>query len=541
MLNGQTLDNSGSRVSAAGDFNGDGIGDLVIGARNANPNGNDSGRSYVVFGASSGLPNPLELSSLNGSNGFALNGEAAYDRSGYSVSGAGDINGDGLDDVIIGTFVFSDPGRSYVVFGASTGLPAVIELSSLNGSNGFALNGVAPNDIAGNAVSGAGDINGDGIDDLLIGARSASPNGVRTGASYVVFGASTGLPAALDLSSLNGSNGFAMSGAPNEETGIAVSDAGDINGDGIDDLIVGAWFATSNGVNTGRSYIVFGATSSLPSPLELSGLNGSNGFIVDGEAARNILGVAVSAAGDINGDGTDDLIIGAPGASPNGTYSGRCYVIFGASSGLPGAFALSSLNGSNGFVLNGEAAYDRAGISLSNAGDINGDGVDDVIIGSINADPNGDNSGRSYVIFGRAPLLQLSSTSLAFGNLSVGQTSPPQTVTVNNTGLVNLIIGDLSLSGANAADFGLTADSCSGQTVLPAANCSFDITFTPSEPGALVAQVDIPSNALSSPDNVALFGGAQALPVPALNPWSLGLLAMLLGWLGWRRRDQGIT
>ena len=126
----------------------------------------------------------------------------------------------------------------------------VIQLSSLDGTNGFAINGIAAGDFSGYSVSSAGDINGDGIDDLIIGARRASPNGLSgAGQSYVVFGSNSGFGASLNLSTLNGSNGFAIDGiVANDRLGTSVSSAFDVNGDGIDDLIIGAWSADANGI-----------------------------------------------------------------------------------------------------------------------------------------------------------------------------------------------------------------------------------------------------------------------------------------------------
>jgi hypothetical protein len=399
-------DVSGHSVSSAGDVNGDGFDDLIVGAYGADPNGSNSGSSYVVFGKSGGFTATINLSTLNGTNGFRLDGVAAGDHSGASVSSAGDMNGDGFDDLIVGARNADpngiDSGSSYVVFGKSGGFAATINLSTLNGTNGFRLDGVAAEDRSGWSVSSAGDVNGDGFDDLIVGAFGADPNGSLSGSSYVVFGRSNGFAATVNLSSLDGSNGFRLDGVSAfDYSSLSISSAGDVNGDGIDDLIVGARRADPNGSDSGSSYVVFGKSGGFAATINLSTLNGTTGFRLDGEVEDDFSGWSVSSAGDVNGDGFDDLIVGAHWADPNGEDSaGSSYVVYGKSSGFAAAINLSTLNGTNGFRLDGVNAVEFSGFSVSSAGDINGDSFDDLIVGAWRADPNGNSSGSSYVIFG---------------------------------------------------------------------------------------------------------------------------------------------
>jgi Ca2+-binding RTX toxin-like protein len=360
-----------------------------------------------------------------------------------------------------------------------------------NGNNGLIIPGQAKGDRLGDALDSTGDINGDGIEDLVVTAPNAGIPSTNAssyydsdlrGEAYVVFGTPKDKNPANNLNSLNGSNGFTVSGLDAaHQLGSSVS-MGDLNGDGIDDLVLGAPGAGLNvnrygytySENNGEAYVIFGQKQGFNANFNLQSLNGNNGFILKGIDASDLLGTTVASAGDLNDDGIDDLAVSAIGGGQPVTNSGgftasdrrgEVYVVFGKKSGFDTRVNLFNLNGSNGFILDGQDANDSLGSALSNVGDINGDKIDDLVIGAANAGnilnsefANGDSDqrGEVYLVFG---------SKSGFNS----RFSVKERLTISGTGLEDNLgtavssAGDLNGDGINDLILGAANASTSGE------------------------------------------------------------------------------
>lgn len=328
----------GEVVGQAGDVNGDGYDDIILGMPNYNNGGQYLGRVLVYHGAAAGLGTAAN---------WSVQSDHAGDRQGTAVSGVGDVNGDGYDDVILSAPHYNDTGRALGYLGSPSGLSSVADWTAESDQSGARL---------GITVSTAGDVNGDNYADVIVGASGYDTGDINAGKVFVYHGAAAGLSLTP--------NWMVGGDQRNAFFGAAVANAGDVNGDGYSEVIVGAPYYQNGQTKEGRAYVYFGSAT---------GLVTGTVWMTESNLAYSYLGAAVSSAGDVNGDGYADILIGAPRYSNGQVYEGRIFVFHGASTGL---------NSTADWTAESNQALAYLGTSVDTAGDVNGDGYSDVVAGA---------------------------------------------------------------------------------------------------------------------------------------------------------------
>ena len=395
--------NFGNSVSTAGDVNGDGYSDVIVGVPSFDNGQNSEGAAFVYYGSDLGLST---------FSNWSAEGNQADAFFGVSVSAAGDVNGDGYSDVIVGAYLIdngeSDEGAAFVFHGSASGLSLSSNWSDEGNQNEARF---------GSSVSTAGDVNGDGYSDVIIGSYRFENGQVDEGAAFVYHGSSSGL-------SLT-SNWSAESNQVDARFSYSVSTAGDVNGDGYSDVIVGAYLFDNGQLNEGAAFVYHGSAS---------GLSLASNFSAESNKVSAFFGWSVSTAGDINGDGYSDVIVGAYGFDDGQSLEGSAFVYHGSASGLSLTSNWNAESNQSGATF---------GFSVSTAGDVNGDGYSDVIIGAQLFDNGEVNEGRAFVYQGSPSGLSDTSNWNSEGNQiqSYFGYSVSTAGDVNGDGYSDVIIG----------------------------------------------------------------------------------------------------
>jgi hypothetical protein len=380
---------------ASGDLNGDGFDDLIVGARNFDKGTNSNlGAVYVFYGGASFAGKDL---SNGGTADASFYGSSAGDEFGCSVE-SGDVNRDGFNDLIVGACkndqnsdADSDAGAAYIFYGSSA--LAGKDLSN-GGTADATFYGAAAGDEFGNSIASV-DVNGDGFDDLIVGAFQSDYNSEddsNAGAVYVYYGRADLKD--QDLSDGDMEDATFYGSSENNHFGNSIA-SGDVNGDGFLDIIVGAFFN-----DAGAAYVFYGGASFAGKDLSDSSITADVSFY--GKKEGDYFGISV-AAGDVNGDGETDLIVGAQynDDSVNAANAGAAYVFYGGASFAGKDLSDSSITADATFY--GKGGSDFFGSSIS-SGDVNGDGFADLIVGADHNDDaaNAANAGAAYVFYGGA-------------------------------------------------------------------------------------------------------------------------------------------
>ncbi len=377
----QALANLGRSVAPAGDVNGDGFADVIVGAPSfSGLAGSNEGAFYVFHGGAGGF-------TLD----FGIASEQANANLGASVASAGDVNGDGYDDVIVGAPLYGGEGVAFVFLGSPGGLVGA-ELADAHAR-------IESNQVLaqlGTSVASAGDVNGDGYADVIVGAPFYSAGETGEGAAFVFLGSASGLVASGHPGNADAQlEGDQASGAGFDlapSFGQSVASAGDVNGDGHADVIVGAPFYNAGEEDEGAAFVFLGGIGGVASVGAGAAHARLESDQVDAE-----LGAAVASTGDVNGDGYADVIVGAPFYANGESNEGAAFVFLG------GATGVSSANPAAAFAqLEGNQVAAQSGFSAASAGDVNDDGFADVVVGAPGYDAGQLNEGVAFVYHGGA-------------------------------------------------------------------------------------------------------------------------------------------